>query len=122
MHQIAKLKPEDRAVLFDSYAIQVGLSSIVVEKDFWVTHVLDYLFHHSKFLASFTFKGGTSLSKCFHIIDRFLEDIDLILDWKTLGFPAEEPYQNRSHTAQLKYNQEVEDAAQNLLPTKFCQI
>ena len=82
MYQIAKLKPEDRTVFFNSYAIQTGLSPVVVEKDFWVTLVLDYLFHHSKFAVSFTFKGGTSLSKCFHIIDRFSEDIDLILDWR----------------------------------------
>lgn len=119
MYQIAKLKPEDRAVLFNSYAIQAGLSPVVVEKDFWVTLVLDYLFHHSKFAASFTFKGGTSLSKCFHIIDRFSEDIDLILDWKTLGFPADEPYQNRSHTAQLKYNQEVEDTATKFIASQI---
>jgi predicted nucleotidyltransferase component of viral defense system len=31
------------------------------------------------------FKGGTSLSKVFGLIDRFSEDIDLILDWRLLG-------------------------------------
>lgn len=119
MYQIAKLKPEDRAVLFNTYAIQAGLSPIVVEKDFWVTLVLDYLFHHSKYAVSFTFKGGTSLSKCFHIIDRFSEDIDLILDWKILGYSADDPYQNRSHTAQFKYNQEVEDAAAKFIANQI---
>jgi predicted nucleotidyltransferase component of viral defense system len=36
------------------------------------------------------FKGGTSLSKVFGLIDRFSEDIDLILDWRLLGYGHEE--------------------------------
>jgi len=42
------------------------------------------------------FKGGTSLSKVFGLIDRFSEDIDLILDWRLLGYGQEgvnDPYQ-----------------------------
>lgn len=37
------------------------------------------------------FKGGTSLSKCFGLIQRFSEDIDLILDWRLLGYEKNEP-------------------------------
>jgi hypothetical protein len=37
------------------------------------------------------FKGGTSLSKVFGLIDRFSEDIDLVLDWRLLGYDQEGP-------------------------------
>jgi len=38
------------------------------------------------------FKGGTSLSKVYHLIERFSEDIDLVLDWRVLG--GEDPWLN----------------------------
>ena len=47
---------------------------------------------------AFTFKGGTSLSKCYGLIKRFSEDIDLILDWRVLGYGLNEPWKQRSNT------------------------
>ncbi len=44
------------------------------------------------------FKGGTSLSKAFGLIERFSEDIDLILDWRLLGYGIDEPWEERSNT------------------------
>ncbi|MFC2704737.1 MAG: nucleotidyl transferase AbiEii/AbiGii toxin family protein [Olsenella profusa] len=38
------------------------------------------MFCHSEFRGSIIFKGGTSLSKAYHLIERFSEDVDLILD------------------------------------------
>ena len=58
----------------------MGMHEAIIEKDFWVCLMLDYLFHKCKWKTNFTFKGGTSLSKCYHLIQRFSEDIDLILD------------------------------------------
>lgn len=57
----------------------------VIEKDWWVTAVLRALFSlpYAKHLS---FKGGTSLSKCWHLIDRFSEDIDIAIDREYLGF------------------------------------
>lgn len=49
---------------------------------------------------AFTFKGGTSLSKCYGLIKRFSEDIDLILDWRVLGYGLNEPWKQRSNTKQ----------------------
>ena len=46
------------------------------------------------------FKGGTSLSKAFGLIERFSEDIDLILDWRLLGYGEIEPWEPRSNSAQ----------------------
>jgi hypothetical protein len=57
------------------------------------------------------FKGGTSLSKVYGLIDRFSEDIDLILDWRLLGYglsQGSDPYQNLpSKTQRSRYNQEM---------------
>jgi len=51
-----------------------GRTPAIVEKDYYVTLILKLL---SEQLAECVFKGGTSLSKGFHVIDRFSEDIDI---------------------------------------------
>ncbi len=53
------------------------ISPSIVEKDYFVTVVLNKLKEH---IPGILFKGGTSLSKCFKVIGRFSEDIDLTLD------------------------------------------
>ena len=78
MRNIARLSDNDRRELFRNTADKMGLNDAIVEKDFWVCFTLDYLFHRSPWKESITFKGGTSLSKAFHLISRFSEDIDLI--------------------------------------------
>lgn len=64
------------------------LPPAVVEKDFWVTWLLQVLMELPLTHGHLTFKGGTSLSKAFGLIDRFSEDIDLVLD-RTLLLPDE---------------------------------
>lgn len=56
---------------------QKGLLDIYIEKDYWVTLALHTIFHH-EIGREAVFKGGTALSKCYGLIDRFSEDIDLI--------------------------------------------
>lgn len=56
-----------------------GIAEIYVEKDYWVTLSLYKIFSDNYFKDITVFKGGTSLSKCFGIIDRFSEDIDLVV-------------------------------------------
>lgn len=53
------------------------------------------------------FKGGTSLSKSYHVIERFSEDIDLILDWRKLTQDSN-PWDERSKTKQDLYNKKME--------------
>ncbi|MCF0241782.1 MAG: nucleotidyl transferase AbiEii/AbiGii toxin family protein [Treponema sp.] len=115
MYKIAKLSNEDRATLFKNTSINCGLPEALVEKDFWVCLMLDYLFHKCEFKDAFTFKGGTSLSKCFNIIQRFSEDIDLILDWRILGFSKDEPWEERSNTKQDKFNKDANAKAEVFL-------
>lgn len=49
-----------------------------VEKDYWVTYALFTIFNDSIGKET-VFKGGTALSKCYHMIERFSEDIDLVV-------------------------------------------
>ena len=63
----------------------MGLDAFSVEKDFWVCWTLRALFTLPGIGEHLTFKGGTSLSKAWKLIDRFSEDIDLILDKESLG-------------------------------------
>jgi len=57
---------------------QLNIPELYIEKDYWVTLVLHTLYH-SDVKNEVVFKGGTALSKCFGIIMRFSEDIDLVV-------------------------------------------
>lgn len=59
-------------------AQQKGLPAIYIEKDYWVTMALFTIFT-SEMGSQTVFKGGTALSKCFQTIERFSEDIDLVV-------------------------------------------
>ena len=120
MITIAKSNNTDREVLFGNAADRAGISNpAIVEKDFWVCFALDYLFHKSPWPNSFIFKGGTSLSKAYHVIERFSEDIDLIMDWRLLGYGVHEPWEERSRTQQDKFNKGAVSAASEFLSTTF---
>jgi len=106
MENVAKLSKEDRSQLFLTTALQMGLQPTVVEKDFWVCFMLDHLFHNCEFKKAFVFKGGTSLSKSYHVIERFSEDIDLILDWREILDEAN-PWDDRSKTKQDQFNKQT---------------
>ena len=80
MLKIARLNTNDRKDLFTATAQKMNISDAIVEKDFWVCFMLDHLFHDCEYKDAFVFKGGTSLSKSYHVIERFSEDIDLTLD------------------------------------------
>src|SRR5467141_3458094 len=79
----------ERADLFAETAERKALAEAIIEKDFWVCWVLKQLFSIDAFNGRLLFKGGTSLSKIFHAINRFSEDIDLAVDYPALGFTGE---------------------------------
>ena len=103
MERIIKLNKERWQTLFEATARSIKISSVVVEKDFWVCVVLDYLMNKSQYKDYFIFKGGTSLSKCYDVIKRFSEDIDLILKWDKIGFKDEDVFSNRSKNQDYKF-------------------
>ena len=119
MKHIAALSREEREELFFNTAHKVGMPPAIVEKDFWVCYMLDYLFHRCAWKERLVFKGGTSLSKAYHLIERFSEDIDLILDWRLLGYGIEEPWEPRSNTQQDKFSESSEKKTILLLEESF---
>ena len=82
-----KLSDEDRLAVFQETANRKGLPAAVIEKDWWVTLTLRIIFNMDM-APHLLFKGGTSLSKGWNLIDRFSEDIDIILDRSFLKFPG----------------------------------
>jgi hypothetical protein len=92
MDTVVRLSPRERAQLFEQVSQQTGIEAIIVEKDFWVCWTLKELFRLPQIGEHLIFKGGTSLSKVFRIIERFSEDIDISIDRGWLGFGgANEP-------------------------------
>lgn len=79
------LKEKQKVQILEQLGAERGLPAFVIEKDWWVCILLKAVFQ-SKYADSIIFKGGTSLSKAYHLIERFSEDIDLIIDRKLLGF------------------------------------
>ena len=67
-----------------------NLNPMIVEKDLWVCYVLDYLFNRCPYKEYFEFKGGTSLSKAYGLIERFSEDIDIVLHSSVVGINLED--------------------------------
>ena len=104
--KIAQLTEVERKELFQESAAQLGMMPAAIEKDFWVCWALQRIFSDQTLSKQLLFKGGTSLSKCYNLIERFSEDIDLILDWTLLT--DKDPYEERSNTQQDKFNKSME--------------
>jgi len=110
MKAIASLSEQERKELFTETATAMGVTAAAAEKDFWMCWVLLHLFEDDDLNQCLRFKGGTSLSKCYNAIERFSEDIDLILDWTQVT--QEDPTEPRSKTKQNKLNQSINEHAQ----------
>lgn len=119
MLEIAMRSTRERSDLFRATAEQMKVHEAIIEKDFWVCWMLDYLFQESRWKDSLAFKGGTSLSKAYGIIERFSEDIDLILAWSVLGYSAEEPWEERSVTKQDAFGKESNQRTVEYLEREF---
>lgn len=102
MESFVLLPPEERAVIFSEVAARISLPVGSVEKDFWVCWTLRRLFRLHEIGTHLTFKGGTSLSKAYRLIERFSEDIDIIIDRWWLGFEETQPPQPESSNTQRK--------------------
>ena len=92
-----------------SYAAQQhpsGLGASFLEKDLWVTEILRLLFNEDLLgELSVAFKGGTALSKCWNVIERFSEDIDLSVHWADLAGHSEEEEQQAWEQSTLNNSQ-----------------
>ena len=123
MDKVAALKLEERRQLFQETAARRGMSPAVVEKDFWVCWTLKQIYSNPQLQPHIVFKGGTSLSKVFGLIERFSEDIDLILDWQLLGYGPgqQDPYQDQpSRTQQDRFNEQFNIRAARYIAETLC--
>ncbi len=117
MDEIARWRTADRAELFSEAASRKGVTSAIIEKDFWVCWTLGKLFTSSLLHDKILLKGGTSLSKVFGLIERFSEDIDLILNWQLVT--EYDPAAERSRNQQQRFNEDLNRAAQNYIRETF---
>jgi len=110
MDKVAKLTSDQRRELFAAAGSRRRIHPAIMEKDFWVCWVLRQLFTDPELKDHLIFKGGTSLSKVYGLIERFSEDIDLVLDWTLLGYGQGliDPYQDfDSKGKQDRFNKEI---------------
>mgnify|MGYP001308268089 CR=1 FL=1 len=83
-----KLADQTKLRVFTETGADSGLMPFAIEKDWWVVHTIA-LIYKLNCARSLVFKGGTSLSKGWRLIQRFSEDIDLALNREYLGFDGE---------------------------------
>ncbi|MDR1022189.1 MAG: nucleotidyl transferase AbiEii/AbiGii toxin family protein [Prevotellaceae bacterium] len=85
MNKIFQLSQKDRVDIINQTVIHKKLPSEAIEKDIWVTATLRALFA-LPYAEYISFKGGTSLSKCWNLIERFSEDVDIAINREYFGF------------------------------------
>lgn len=83
-----KTDKAEKVAVFNAIATQKGMKPFAVEKDWWVSRTLEIIFQ-MEIAKHLVFKGGTSLSKAWNLINRFSEDIDLAIDKDFFGFTGE---------------------------------
>ena len=105
--------------LFRETASRLQITPVVVEKDYWTCWVLDRLFSDHFVSEQIMFKGGTTLSKVFGLIERFSEDIDLILNWDLLKERLGPIEDQRSKTRQDKFNKRTIEVSREYLKKEF---
>src|SRR5579863_7035167 len=109
MDRFAQLPAAERATVFREAAARSRLgSATIIEKDFWVCWTLQRIFSNAA-LPGPLFKGGTSLSKVYKVIERFSEDVDIVLDRHGLGFTGEQDPPNIAGTN--KRNRKLDELA-----------
>lgn len=89
MNNYFNLSVKERKQVLEAAAGHIRLPMQAIEKDLWVTAILQIVFT-LPFANKLIFKGGTSLSKVGKLIERFSEDIDLAIDRSLLGFEGNE--------------------------------
>jgi predicted nucleotidyltransferase component of viral defense system len=90
MNAYCQLPEARQRLICEQAAARSGLFAASVEKDFWVVWVLDKLFRLPEAGGHLTFKGGTSLAKVWQLIERFSEDIDIVIERDALGHGGEQ--------------------------------
>lgn len=102
MKELCLVSDEERKNFFEVAAYESQKPFEVIEKDYWVVWTLARLFDLPDLKSHLTFKGGTSLSKIYGLIDRFSEDVDVSIERKILGFDENNKPENLSSKSKQK--------------------
>ena len=114
-----KLSTKDREALCEVTSVRLGIATVSVEKDFWVCWTLREMFTLPEWGPQLTFKGGTSLSKAWKLIDRFSEDLDIVIERKFLGFEGSALSRNQVEKLKNVCSKRIKE---DLLPTLHSRI
>ncbi|MFA6413501.1 MAG: nucleotidyl transferase AbiEii/AbiGii toxin family protein [Syntrophales bacterium] len=113
MNEFIRLSGEERHLYIIQTAERMGLSPQIIEKDFWVCWMLNELFALPNMGTTLIFKGGTSLSKAYRLIERFSEDVDVSIDRSSLGFGDEsDPEADISNKERKRRIERLKEACQ----------
>jgi hypothetical protein len=102
VNRFATIPERERTDFFIRYEERTRVDPAITEKDFWVCWLLGLIFSTPELGGNAVFKGGTSLSKVFGVINRFSEDVDLGLSPESLGHPESEIDEAPTKTARAK--------------------
>ncbi len=106
------LSARERADILRTMAARSGRSATILEKDIWVCWILQTLFSMPD-PHPMAFKGGTSLSKVYRIIDRFSEDVDVTLDYRAFNDDFD-PFADEASRSQIRrFSQRLRDRVAN---------
>ena len=94
------IENEEKIAIFNAVATEKGMKPFAVEKDWWVSRTLEIIFSMD-IAQHLVFKGGTSLSKAWKLIQRFSEDIDLAID-REYFFKSDKDWKKKEITALRK--------------------
>jgi hypothetical protein len=127
MDEFARRSTEDRRAFIEEAASRRDLTPTIIEKDFWVCWTLRRLANCGELTGHLMFKGGTSLSKAYDIIQRFSEDIDLTISKdapliRDVNSPMEEGISGKERQRRTKALKEAAQAfvAEVIMPA-LCQ-
>lgn len=118
------LPASERVQLIEEAAARHGrMSSQIVEKYLWVCWTLKQLFNITELAQHLTFKGGTSLSKAYGLIDRFSEDIDLTIDKEYLGIDGDSwPKDVSSRKARQEFRKTIDKSCVDIIAGKLLPL
>ena len=122
MNRFATIPERDRTDFFIRYEERTHVDPAITEKDFWVCWLLGLIFGTPELGGSAVFKGGTSLSKVFGVINRFSEDVDLGLSPESLGHPESEIDEAPTKTARAKRAATLLAACAQKVETEFLPL
>ncbi|PCJ86601.1 MAG: nucleotidyl transferase [Thiotrichaceae bacterium] len=108
MPKFLHLTANERKDILQTAAAQLGQQTAVLEKDVWVCWALQSLFSLPN-AHPMAFKGGTSLSKVYKVINRFSEDVDVTIDYRAFGEDIDPFSEAVSNTAIRKYSDRLKE-------------